>query len=40
MATAIPMLFRRFPNVRIAETPRFKDAYHFHGLERLKVTLA
>lgn len=39
MATAIPMLFQRFPNIRMAETPRFKDAYHFHGLERLKVTL-
>jgi microsomal dipeptidase-like Zn-dependent dipeptidase len=37
MATAIPMLFQRFPNIRMAETPSFKNAYHFHGLERLKV---
>lgn len=39
MATAIPMLFARFPNMLMAETPRFKNAYHFHGLECLKVTL-
>lgn len=39
MATAIPMLFARFPNMRMAETPRFKNAYHFHGLERLSVSL-
>ncbi|MEQ8657939.1 MAG: cytochrome P450 [Hyphomicrobiales bacterium] len=39
MATAIPMLFARFPNMRMAETPRFKNAYHFHGLESLRVHL-
>jgi unspecific monooxygenase len=39
MATAIPMLFTRFPNMRMAATPRFKNAYHFHGLERLSVSL-
>jgi cytochrome P450 len=40
MTTAIPMLFARFPDIRMAETPRFKDAYHFHGLERLTVELS
>lgn len=39
MATAIPMLFQRFPNMRMAEAPHFKDAYHFHGLQRLSVSL-
>ncbi|WP_375569573.1 cytochrome P450 [Ahrensia marina] len=39
MATAIPMLFARFPNMHMAETPRFKNAYHFHGLESLSVSL-
>lgn len=39
MATAIPMLFARFPSVRMAEQPRFKNAYHFHGLESLVVAL-
>lgn len=39
MATAIPMLFARFPNMQMADTPRFKNAYHFHGLERLRVHL-
>lgn len=39
MATAIPMLFQRFPNMRMADTSRFKNAYHFHGLERFSVSL-
>lgn len=37
MATVIPMLLERFPNMTFAETPSFKDAYHFHGFERLNV---
>ncbi len=39
IATAIPMLFDRFSTIRMAQTPRFKDAYHFHGLQSLRVTL-
>jgi unspecific monooxygenase len=35
--TALPILFRRLPNVRIAAPPRVKDVYHFHGLERLDL---
>jgi cytochrome P450 len=30
-------LFERCPGLRIAETPRYGDVYHFHGLERLMV---
>jgi len=36
--TVLPILFRRLPGLRIAETPRVKDVYHFHGLERLDLT--
>jgi unspecific monooxygenase len=35
--TVLPILFRRLPGVRMAETPRVKDVYHFHGLERLDL---
>lgn len=34
---ALPALFRRFPGLKIAETPRYADLYHFHGLEKLLV---
>jgi cytochrome P450 len=34
---ALPILFRRLPGLRMAETPRVKDVYHFHGLERLDL---
>jgi cytochrome P450 len=34
---ALPALFARFPALRLADTPRYADLYHFHGLERLDV---
>jgi len=34
---ALPLLFRRLPDLRLAEPPRYADLYHFHGLERLMV---
>lgn len=34
---AMPLLFRRLPRLALAEQPRHRNAYHFHGLERLKV---
>ncbi len=34
---ALQMLFERLPNLRFAEPPRYRDSYHFHGLERLVV---
>ena len=37
MAIALPILFARLPGLRIAEKPRYRDAFHFHGLESLKV---
>lgn len=39
MEIALEVLFERFPRLALAQTPRFADIYHFHGLERLRVTL-
>ncbi len=38
LAQALPVLFRSLPGLRLAETPRYANLYHFHGLERLVVT--
>ena len=37
LEVALPILFRRCPRLAIAATPRYRDSYHFHGLERLDV---
>jgi cytochrome P450 len=34
---AFDTLFRRLPGLRLAETPRYRDTFHFHGLEALKL---
>jgi cytochrome P450 len=34
---ALPILFRRLPALALAAAPRYRDAYHFHGLEALQV---
>ena len=39
MEVALPLLFERFPKLRLAAQPVYRDAYHFHGLERLDVAL-
>ena len=31
-------LFRRLPKLALAEQPRYRNTYHFHGLEALRVT--
>ena len=38
MQIALPLLFERLPKLALAETPRYRNAFHFHGLECLKVT--
>jgi cytochrome P450 len=38
LCVALPVLFERLPNLALAETPRYRDAYHFHGLESLMVS--
>lgn len=37
LQVSLETLFDRLPQLRIAEPPRFRDSYHFHGLERLMV---
>jgi unspecific monooxygenase len=37
MQVALPILFERLPQMRIAAEPVVKDVYHFHGLERLEL---
>lgn len=38
MLVALETLFKRLPHLKLAATPRYKDVYHFHGLERLAVS--
>jgi cytochrome P450 len=37
LQVALPILFARLPGLRLAEPPRYRDAFHFHGLDALKV---
>jgi cytochrome P450 len=38
MELALDLLFKRFPTIAITQPPRYRDAYHFHGLDSLRVT--
>jgi cytochrome P450 len=38
MLIALEELFKRLPNMRLAKIPQYKDVYHFHGLEELRIT--
>jgi cytochrome P450 len=38
LQVALPLLFQRLPKLALAEPPRYRDTYHFHGLEKLRVT--
>jgi unspecific monooxygenase len=35
---ALPILFRYCPQLALAQSPRYADVYHFHGLRDLLVT--
>ena len=37
LQVAFSELFRRLPELRLTEEPRYNDVYHFHGLEKLMV---
>jgi cytochrome P450 len=37
LAVALPILFARLPGLRLDGTPRYRDAFHFHGLAALRV---
>jgi cytochrome P450 len=39
LAVALPILFARLPDLRPIEPARYRDSFHFHGLEALKVKL-
>ena len=34
---ALPILFARLPHLHLTQAPRYANAFHFHGLERLMV---
>ncbi|MXU66159.1 cytochrome P450 [Oceanomicrobium pacificus] len=38
LATALPILFARCPDLRLAAPPTYADSWHFHGLTALTVT--
>jgi cytochrome P450 len=40
LAVALPILFGRLPQLAIASPPRYRDSYHFHGLEALDLSWA
>jgi unspecific monooxygenase len=37
LQAGLSVLFARLPQMRLADAPRYRDSYHFHGLERLAV---
>jgi cytochrome P450 len=37
MQVALDALFKRVPGLRLAEPPRYRDTFHFHGLEALEL---
>ncbi len=37
MQVALEALFKRLPGMKLASVPQYKDVYHFHGLEDLRV---
>jgi cytochrome P450 len=37
LAVALPILFARFKDLRLVGPPRYRDSFHFHGLESLWV---
>jgi cytochrome P450 len=38
MLVALPILFSRLPGLKLAEVPKYRDSFHFHGLEALRMT--
>jgi cytochrome P450 len=37
MQVALPILFARLPRLRLAEAPRYRNSWHFHGLATLRL---
>lgn len=38
LQVALPLLFARLPRLALSGQPTYRNAFHFHGLERLDVT--
>lgn len=38
LQAALGILFSRLPQLKLAQEPRFRDSWHFHGLETLMVS--
>jgi unspecific monooxygenase len=38
LQVGLKVLFERLPKLRLAQTPHYRDTYHFHGLERVEVS--
>jgi cytochrome P450 len=38
LQVSLDVLFERLPNLRLSTEPKYRDSYHFHGLERLDVS--
>ncbi|TIX81367.1 MAG: cytochrome P450, partial [Mesorhizobium sp.] len=39
LQVSLETLFDRLPRLYLAEQPRFRDTYHFHGMESLAVRI-
>ena len=39
LVTALPIIFNKFPNIRLLDEPLYSNLYHFHGLRELNVSL-
>jgi cytochrome P450 len=37
LAVALPILFGRLPGLRLGAAPRYRNSYHFHGLDALHL---
>lgn len=37
LQTSLPILLQRLPGLQLAEEPIYRNAYHFHGLQSLRV---
>ena len=37
LALALPILFARLKGLRLAEPPRYRNSFHFRGLEALRI---
>lgn len=38
LQTSLKVLMQRLPKLRLDEPPKYRDSYHFHGLERLAAS--